>query len=175
MSQPDIVQQTIEAKHATQDTPYTGEPIYTKMDPILRQTAIDDTVEYELIENKVTGTYEKRIKNIKYPDLYRLAMFLLSYNKRTAYLPRDEADILLLKNELTYIEIYCKYYAQKDWNAIDILNRIMDEYYFSIKGYSQEGMGQVYDVKMAGSYKQIDITRGGEQRRGLLDRFRGGR
>lgn len=175
MAGEEIRQQMI-VRQATHENPFTGEPMYTKMDAYIQQTVIDRCTNFVPYENTITGKLEMipdPDDPLKYPDLHDIAMELLSHLESTTFYTEKEANIVYREWKSTvYIPKRCKYLGLNDLQALDILDNIHKVRRRQIFGDALNGKRQIYDVKMAGSYRQIDVNNPG-QSTSIWDRLRG--
>lgn len=166
--------QQIVTRHMAAENPFTGEPMYTKMDAYIQQTVIDRCTIYEPYLNEQTGKWDFRKVDMKYEDLHDLGMMLLSHLESTTFYDEKEANLVWREWKSTvYLPKRCKYRGLNDMDALDILDNIHKVRRRQVFGDAKDGRRQVYDVKMAGSYRQIDVTTPGQGGGGILDRLRG--
>lgn len=177
----DMVSDQILAQTASQTPPVTGEPLYTKLAPVIQQTILDRcTQSTYLTDDQDRVLLDEagepiREQVVVYEDLYDVGHMLLTHLSRTTYYTEQEARSAYWSfYGRIYKRLWAKYRARRDNRALNILTNILELKKEIIMGDAKEGRRQTYDVKMAGSYRQVDIGRGREQGSSFLDRLRGG-
>jgi len=168
------------SQHAQQSPPVTGEPLYTKLAPVIQQTILDRCTRTTYITDGngqvLLDTAGNRVQEqvVVYEDLYDVGHMLLTHLSRTTYYTEKEAKSAYWSfYGRIYKRLWAKYRARRDNRALNILTNILELKKEIIMGDAKEGRRQLYDVKMAGSYSTVDVRRN-EKSGGFLDRLRGG-
>ena len=140
----------------------TTEPKLTQLDNASREILLNAIYEYGYIQvgetKSSSASLIKTIKNVRYPELEKAMCYAASHLNSVMNYRWHQGEAEILFWEGLFYDPLNLHYAD-DPSAIRILDALNLMLRRSIKGGSEGGSHQAYNVKMAGAHRTFEMVK----------------